>query len=332
MLEIRYDPIKRKKVAYATLRQGRTFHPPKDFCPLCPSKEGKSSTEIPDKDYDIVVFENRFPTFSPNAPEKTGDNFYKKYSSKGICEVVCYTSHHSSFIEDLPTSKIEKLILVWIDRYKTLSKNDYIKYILIFENKGKEIGVTLSHPHGQIYAFSYIPPIPEAELESSRLFFNKNRSCLHCKIIDREISEKIRIVIENDYFIGFIPYYASWPYEVHVYSKNHYQNLTFLKDKEVSSLAAVLKGIILKYNALFGMRMAYVMVIHQSPVNQGNYSYYHFHFEFYPPYRTSEKLKYIAGCELGAGTFINDTLPEEKAKELNRIDIYNPNLIEESRK
>ncbi|MHB1274421.1 MAG: galactose-1-phosphate uridylyltransferase [Candidatus Humimicrobiaceae bacterium] len=325
MLEQRYDPIKNQWIANATQRQGRTFFPPKNFCPLCPTKSNDNPTEIPADNYDIVVFENKFPTFSKNADKNLPDHFnkdyfhYSKSRSKGICEVVSYTPDHDLYLEDMPQKHISNLIKVWQDRYNELRQKNFIKYVLIFENKGKEIGVTLSHPHGQIYAFPYIPPIPEVELNSSRKYFTKYNKCLHCEIIKREIEEKSRIIFQNDYFIIFIPFYAKWPHEVHIYPIRHLGNICQLEEYEINSLARSLKELINLYNKLFNFRMPYVMIIHQNPTDNKNYDYYHFHFEFYPPYRTENKLKYMAGCELGAGTFINDTLPEEKAAELRKL-------------
>jgi len=300
--------------------------PPKDFCPLCPTKNSKIITEIPESDYDIVVFENKFPTFSRNPDkldvgEANKEDFFSfsKKKSKGICEVVCYTSNHDLFLEDMPVKRISNLIRVWQDRYFELGKKSFIKYVFIFENKGKEIGVTLSHPHGQIYAFPYIPPIALEELRSSQKFYRKNKKCLHCEIIKKELKDKERIVIENKDFVAFIPFYARWPYEVHIYCLRHLGSLCELYDREVTSLSKIIKELVNRYNKLFNFRMPYVMIIHQKPTDNKNYDYYHFHFEFYPPYRTKNKLKYLAGCELGAGTFINDTLPEEKAAELKNI-------------
>lgn len=284
-------------------------------------------TEIPASNYDIVVFENKFPTFSKN-PDKLDFNdevnsenilSYSKMRSKGICEVVCYTADHDLYLEDLPLEKINNLVNVWRDRYLVLGKKEFIKYVFIFENKGKEIGVTLSHPHGQIYAFPYIPPIALEELRSSQKFYRKNKKCLHCEIIKKELKDKERIIIENKDFIAFIPFYARWPYEVHIYCLRHLGSLCELDDREVTSLSKIIKELVNRYNKLFKFRMPYVMIIHQKPTDNKNYDYYHFHFEFYPPYRTKNKLKYLAGCELGAGTFINDTLPEEKAAELRSI-------------
>jgi UDPglucose--hexose-1-phosphate uridylyltransferase len=326
MLELRFDPIKNQYIAVATKRQNRTFLPPKDFCPLCPTKNNKIITEIPESDYDIAVFENKFPTFSGN-PDKLNvgginnkDFFsFSKKQSKGICEVVCYTSNHDLFLEDMPINKISNLIRVWQDRYFELGKKSFIKYILIFENKGKEIGVTLFHPHGQIYAFPYVPPVVLAELKSSKKFYRKNKKCLHCEIIKKELEDNTRVVIENSDFVAFVPFYARWPYEVHIYPLRHIGSLCELTNIEITSLAEVIKELVNRYNKLFNFKMPYVMIIHQNPTDGKEHPYYHLHFEFYPPYRTKDKLKYLAGCELGTGTFINDTLAEEKAAELRSI-------------
>lgn len=314
-------------MAIATKRQERTFLPPKDFCPLCPTKSNKIVSEIPQSDYNIAVFENKFPTFNRN-PDKldfynnvNNENLFSfsKMQSKGICEVVCYTQEHDLFLEDMPVEKISNLIKVWQDRYFNLGNKSFIKYVFIFENKGKEIGVTLSHPHGQIYAFPYIPPVILEELKSSKKFYRKNKKCLHCDIIEKELRNKSRVVIKNKDFVAFVPFYAGWPYEVHIYSLRHLGSICELREGEISSLSGTIKELVNGYNKLFDFRMPYVMVIHQRPTDGRDYGYYHFHFEFYPPYRTKDKLKYMAGCELGAGTFINDTLPEEKAAELRNI-------------
>lgn len=323
MYQIRHDPIKNIFVAIATKRQNRTFHPRKDYCPLCPEKNKNITTEIPKDKYDIVVFENRFPAFTrfPDKINKKTDSFYKSFSSYGICEVICYTQEHNKYLEDLPFIKVENLIRVWADRFYNLGNQKRIKYVLIFENKGKEIGVTLSHPHGQVYAFGYIPTILKEELRNSREYHKKTKKCLHCSIIETEIKEKKRILIKNNSFIAFIPFYAKWPYEVHIYPLKHLGNLCQLNSIEIASLAEILKELINRYNLLFGFRMSYSMVIHQNPTDGKEYDYYHFHFEFYPPLRTNNKLKYLAGCELGSGTYINDTLPEEKAEELRNLEI-----------
>ncbi|MEW6455531.1 MAG: galactose-1-phosphate uridylyltransferase [Acidobacteriota bacterium] len=322
MNELRFHPFLNEWVAIATHRQNRDFLPPEDFCPLCPTKDKQKPTEIPEKNFEIVVFENKYPTFVLNAPEVIQENFLKKRRASGICEVVVYSPDHNLPLEKFPLKKIENLIEVWIDRYKELSEEKFIKYVLIFENKGREIGVTLDHPHGQIYAYPYIPPIVKKELNSALNYFKKNKKCLFCQILSHEENERKRVVIENKSFFGFIPFYARYPYEVHVFSKRHICSLREIDNFDKKNLASILKSLVNKYNNLFGFQMPYMMVIHQSPTDQRDYSkWVHFHIEFYPPYRTKDKLKFLASSEQGAGTFINDTLPEENAIILRNVKI-----------
>jgi UDPglucose--hexose-1-phosphate uridylyltransferase len=207
---------------------------------------------------------------------------------------------------------------VWTDRFRELSEHEFIKYVFIFENKGEAIGVTLNHPHGQIYGFPYIPPKIERELEQSRTHQEKTGRCLICDILIDERKDGRRVVCENDSFTAIVPFFAKYPYEVHIYSRRHLQALTDLSAGEQHELAAILKTVLVKYDNLFDYSFPYMMVFHQRPTDGANYGYYHFHIEFYPPMRTATKLKYLAGCESGAGSFINDTLAEEKAEELRQ--------------
>lgn len=323
MSELRWNPILEEWVITATHRQERTFLPPKDFCPLCPTKKGKFPTEIPSEDFEIVVFENKFPSLQRNAPLPAveGDNLYKVKKAKGICEVVVYTPIHDTTLADQPIDEIYKLIKVWKDRYKELGSLKFIKYVFIFENKGEVIGVTLHHPHGQIYAFPYIPPKIAKEISASKSYFNKNKKCIFCDILKREKKYKKRIVVENDRFIAVIPFYARYPYEVHILTKKHKTSLLEFNDNDIMSFARVLKTILLKYDNLFSFSFPYMMVMHQSPTDGKDYKFYHWHLEFYPPYRSKNKIKYLAGCESGAGSFINDTLAEEKAEELRKVKV-----------
>lgn len=318
MSELRWHPMLGEWVATATHRQDRTFLPPPDFCPLCPTKPGGFPTEIPEPDYDIVVFENRFPSLSPDPPVPAieGDDFYRVRPSIGECEVVVYTPNHSSTLAQEPVEQIYKLVQVWTDRFRELSARDYVGYVFIFENKGEAIGVTLHHPHGQIYAYPFVPPRILTELEESKRHFDETGRCLLCDILERERSDGVRVVAENNGFAAYIPFFARYPYEVHITAKRHVRDMTEFDRSEQLDLAAILKQIIAAYDRLFNVSFPYMMVLHQQPSDGGNYDYYHFHIEFYPPMRTATKLKYLAGSETGAGLFINDTLAEEKAAEL----------------
>ena len=318
MSELRWNPLLGEWLATATDRQERTFLPPADFCPLCPTKEGGFPTEVPESYYDIVVFLNRFPSLSPDPPTPAvaGSELYPVRPGQGVCEVVVYTPHHTSTLADEPVEQIEKLVRVWTDRYAELGALPYVKYVFIFENKGEAIGVTLHHPHGQIYAYPFIPPQVARELEQSLAHKEQTGRCLLCDVVAEERRDGRRVVAENDSFVAVIPFFARWPYEVHIYSLQHLQALTDFNREQQRDLASILKMVLVAFDKLFSMSFPYMMVLHQQPTDGEVYDYYHFHIEFYPPLRTARKLKYLAGSETGAGMFINDTLAEEKAAEL----------------
>jgi len=318
MLELRWNPILKKWVIIATHRQNRTYKPPKDYCPLCPTKKGGLSTEVPAEDYDIVVFENKFPSLKEELPRitGTGSKFFKYGKAQGICEVVLFTSDHDGIMSEKPLSRYIKLVKVWRDRYQELGDKDFIDYVFIFENKGEEVGVTLHHPHGQIYAFPFIPPIIEQELDSSKEYLEKEGKCLFCKTLEEEKEDGRRIIVSNNSFTALVPFAAGYSYEVHIYTNKHLPSFNDFTEKEEIDLAAILKNLMMKFDNLFGFVLPYIMAIHQQPTNGTGKEYSHFHIEFYPPYRTKDKLKYLAGSELGVGAFSNDSLPEEKAQEL----------------
>lgn len=318
MSELRWNPLLGEWVATATQRQDRTFLPPDDYCPLCPTKPGGFPTEVPEETYDIVVFENRFPSLksAPNAPIIEGSDLYPVRPSQGVCEVVLYSPNHSTSLAQEPVEQIHKLIAVWSDRFRELGTLDFVKYVFIFENKGEAIGVTLHHPHGQIYAYPFIPPRIQTELNQFADHHEATGTCLLCDVLIEEMSDSRRIVAANDSFVALIPFFARWPYETHVYSKRHFQAITDMTQLEAKDLASILKSLLVAFDDLFALSFPYMMVMHQRPADGLAYDYYHFHIEFYPPLRTATRLKYLAGSETGAGMFINDTLPEEKATEL----------------
>jgi UDPglucose--hexose-1-phosphate uridylyltransferase len=318
MSELRWNPILEEWVVTATHRQDRTFLPPKDYCPLCPTKAGKFPTEVPSESYEIVCFENKFPSFNRKAPDPAvdGNELYPVDIAQGICEVVLYTDNHDLTLADMDVDHIEKLVHVWTDRYNDLGSRKEIKYVFIFENKGEVIGVTISHAHGQIYAFPFIPPKIAKEIESSKKHMEKTGHCLFCDVLAEEIRDGRRIVCENESFVAVIPFFARYPYEVHIFSREHKRSIAEFSDQDRANLASILKDLLGRYDRLWGFSFPYMMVMHQAPTDGEAHDECHFHIEFYPPHRTQVKLKYLAGCESGAGTFINDTLAEEKAAEL----------------
>lgn len=321
MSELRWNPLLGEWVATATARQNRTFLPPADFCPLCPTKPGGFPTEIPEADYDIVVFENQFPSLSPNPPEPAieGSDLYQVEKSFGQCEVLVYTPHHDSTLANEPVEQIYKLVQVWTDRFKELSAHEFVKYVFIFENKGEAIGVTLHHPHGQIYAYPFVPPKIKQQIEQARKYQSEKGRNLFDDIIAEETKDTRRVIAENDSFIAYIPFFARYPYETHITAKRNFSDLSAINGDEQIRLAEILKQILTAFDKLFDVSFPYIMSLIQAPSDGENYDFFRFHIEFYPPMRTSVKLKYLAGSEAGAGMFINDTLAEEKAAELRGL-------------
>lgn len=321
MSELRYNPLLGEWLATATQRQDRTFMPPADFCPLCPTRPGHFPTEVPEADYDIVAFENRFPSLKsvPDVPAVEPDGIYEVAPAKGVCEVLLYSPDHNTTLAAEPIEKIYNLVRVWKHRFIELSNLDFVKFVFIFENKGEAVGVTLHHPHGQIYAYPFIPPIIEKELHQGRLYREKNGRCLLCDIVEKERTAAKRIVSENDGFAAYIPFFARYPFETHIAAKKHLPSLSDFSASDEIHLAEILKQVITAFDRIFDVSFPYIMAIHQCPSGQADHEHSHFHIEFYPPMRSANRLKYLAGSEAGAGMFINDTLAEDKAAQLRDL-------------
>jgi UDPglucose--hexose-1-phosphate uridylyltransferase len=262
--------------------------------------------------FEVVVFENRFPAFGPDRqsgrqtrPAATG------------CEVVVYTPEHDLTLAQLPLERVRLLVDVWADRYRELGARPEVAYVYIFENKGEEVGVTLHHPHGQIYALPFVPPFAQAELDASRDHLDAGGQCLHCSELALEASGPRRLLEEGS-IVAFVPRAARWPYELHVYPRRHVASIADLDDSERRDLATTLLSVTSTYDRHFGFSTPYVMAMHQAPTDGQEWPQAHLHFEFYPPHRRGDRLKYLAGVELGAGTFVNDTRPEDTAAQLRR--------------
>lgn len=318
MSEFRWHPTLREWVITSTERQDRTFLPPKDYCPLCPQREGGAPTEIPTADFHVAAFQNKFPSLRPNPPHPAVEptSLSPVETAAGECEVIVYTPEHDATLAQLPVDRIEELIYVWQDRYVELGKRPDIEYIYIFENKGEAIGVTLHHPHGQLYAFPFIPPRLDLELEALKEHREATGRCLICDAIAVEREDGRREVVTTEHFYAGAPFYARWPYEVHLWSREHRASLAELNAVEMRDLAVCLKDVLRRYDALFGFSLPYMMIVKQLPTDGRGSECDHFRIEFYPPNRTATKLKYLAGVETGAGTWINDTLAEETAAAL----------------
>jgi UDPglucose--hexose-1-phosphate uridylyltransferase len=313
MTELRWNPTADEWVSTASHRQHRP-QMPTDWCPFCPG-----SGRVPD-DYDVYIYPNDFPAYSvpPPVPAIRGDGLYRVERSHGKCDVVLYHPDHTTSLPQLPIDHLVKLVRLWRRRFEELKATPGIRYVLIFENKGAVIGVTMPHPHGQIYAFPFIPPRLEKELNAARRHYRRHKRCVFCEVLKKERRDDRRIIAENEAFTAFVPFYARWPYEVHIFSRRHLGTLEQFQPTEEQALAEILKWVTMKYDNLFHFSFPYMMLLHQAPT-QGRHPYFHFHIEFYPPHRSKDKLKYLASVETGGGSFLNDSLAEEKAVELRRV-------------
>ncbi len=297
MTLLRHNELRGEEVVYAIHRQDRTFLPAEDQCPLCPTRPGHEPTEIPFAEFQIAVFDNRFPAFE--AP-------------KGAAEVVVYTDQHHGSLARLAPERAEALMWVWRQRYEELGARPDVQYVMVFENRGVEVGVTLHHPHGQIYGYPFLPPVPALE----RTADERLGGCAVCKLLSDELADPVRVVHESEAVVCYVPFAARWPYEIHVVLREHRPSLSECDPGELTELAGALQAVTRGYDELFARPFPYMMVMHQAPTDgQGRG---HLHVEFYTPLRTADKLKYLAGSEQGAGTFIMDVLPEDSAHALRQ--------------
>lgn len=315
---LRWHPLRGEWVAYASHRQGRTFMPPPEYNPLAPTKDPQFPTELPQGNYDVAVFDNRFPSLLPaatNPPQEIVDTL----PANGACEVVVFTQDPQSALSALPLDHLELLMQVWGDRTRALSELPQIQYVLPFENKGVEVGVTLHHPHGQIYAYPFVPPVPARMGECQLAYYQQHQRGLLEDLMQKEIADDQRILYQDEWAIAFVPVCARYPYEVWLAPIQPAATFLDLTAEQRVGLARALKTVTLKYDGLWQRSFPYLMAWFQAPIDGQPHPEWHLHAEFYPPYRTSDKLKYLAGTELAAGMFANDTLPEAKAQELQAV-------------
>ncbi|MER6570347.1 galactose-1-phosphate uridylyltransferase [Streptomyces sp. NPDC001093] len=318
--EIRRDVLLGDCVAVASHRQGRTYHPPADECPLCPTR-GDRLSEIPDSSYDVVVFENRFPSLA-------GDS--------GRCEVVCFTCDHDASFADLTVEQARLVLDAWTDRTSELSHLPSVEQVFCFENRGAEIGVTLGHPHGQIYAYPFTTPRTALMLRS--LAAHKEATGgqnLFDAVVERELAGE-RVVLEGEHWVAFVPYAAHWPYEVHLYPKRRVPDLLALDEAARTEFPQVYLELLRRFDRIFdggdgGENAAgdpptpYIAAWHQAPfgaleefdgVLRDDFA---LHLELFTIRRTSGKLKFLAGSESGMSVFINDVPPERAAERLREV-------------
>jgi UDPglucose--hexose-1-phosphate uridylyltransferase len=289
-------------VVMASHRQCRTFLPPADACPLCPSRDGKQ-TEIPSDDYDVVVFENRFPSLSGH----TG----------GRCEVVCFSSDHDASFATLSADRARLVVDAWADRTAALSALPGVEQVFCFENRGEEIGVTLSHPHGQIYAYPFVTPHTRQMLTTARRHAEAGAANLFAGVLAAERRAE-RVVVSSAHWTAFVPAAARWPVEVHLFPHRQVPDIPALTDAERDDFVRVYLDVLQRFDALYAAPLPYIAAWHQAPVGADRDLGY-LHLQLFSIRRAADKLKFLAGSESAMGAFITDVLPEDVAARLREV-------------
>jgi UDPglucose--hexose-1-phosphate uridylyltransferase len=336
--EMRRDPLTGEWITYAAHRNNRTFMPPANENPLAPATPGHLPTEIPSTDYDVVVFENRFPSFStriamPENPEEydwqvDGEEIFPRRPAKARCEVICFTPDSSKSFRDLPLSRIRTVIEAWRHRTATLSAIDRVVQVAPFENRGEEIGVTLQHPHGQIYSYPFVPPRSQRILEQAVAHRASTGRDLFDDLLDAERRSGERIITETPHFTVFVPAAAKWPVEAMVVPNRAVGDFTGLTDEELNELPALLKNLYSAVDRYFeGVeRTPYIAAWNQAPVQarltgeqerlrgEGR-----LHLQVFSLMRSPNRMKFLAGSESALGAWISDTTPERIAGRFREV-------------
>lgn len=311
MAELRWHPLTRDWIMIASNRQNRP-QMPKDYCPFCPS-----FGNVPE--YEVMKYDNDFPALSqdPPEPDNVSNDFFKVRPSYGKCEVILYSPGHTVTLPELSDGHMKKLVDLWCDRFEAMRADEKIKYIYPFENRGDVVGVTMPHPHGQMYGYSFLPKKLQLETESAREYYEEKGKCLFCDMLQNELASEKRIIFQNEAFTVFLPFFCEYPYGVYIFPNRHIPYMTDLTEDEKFLLGITIRDTVGMLDSLFDYRFPYMMCMHNAPVNMGDYSEdYHFHIEFFPPMRSRDKQKFNASSETGAWAHCNPTCPEDTSQEL----------------
>ncbi len=308
MSELRRNSMLGEWVIVTPKRGSRPFQDKDRSCPFCP---GQDETQ---GEWEVLTLENKYAALQPDEfPISLDSDLVIGTNAHGYCKVIVESRDHNQQIEDMSPEQLERVSQEYLKVFKELDAKIGIKYVFEFENRGKAIGVSLNHPHGQVYALPFIPPRIQRELEQFKHYNEVHGECLICDSIENELKTKERVIFESDKFISLIPYGARLPYEVHIYPKEHVYSLEGLSGS-LREFGQVIADTIKRFDSIFD-EIAYTMVFHTRP-SGANYDEWHFHVEFYPPWRDKNRIKYLAGVESGTWTYTNDSSPEEKAQEL----------------
>ncbi|BBZ10569.1 galactose-1-phosphate uridylyltransferase [Mycobacterium branderi] len=315
--QLRFDRTTGQWVIIAALRQDRTYKPPADQCPLCPGPTGLTS-EVPVPDYDVVVFENRFPSLCGTGSTLAVPDGFVPVPGYGRCEVICFSSDHTGSFADLEASHARLVVDAWRHRTADLMGLAGVEEVFCFENRGEEIGVTLSHPHGQIYGYPYLTPRTAVMLEQAREHRNRFGRNLFEDLLAREVTDGSRVVARTSSFTAFVPFAARWPVEVHVYPNRFVHNLVDLSDGELDDFAQIYLDLLRRFDRMYSAPLPYMSALHQYADTDAQREGY-FHVELMSIRRSATALKYLAASESAMDAFISDVMPEAVAERLREL-------------
>jgi UDPglucose--hexose-1-phosphate uridylyltransferase len=314
---LRWHPLRGEWVLYANHRQERTFLPP-DWNPLAPTSDPQRPSEVPAGAWEVAVFENLFSALGDGG--QVAPQLVPTAPAAGRCEVVVFTQDPAGSLGGLSVEHLALVLEVWADRSRALGDEPGVAQVFPFENRGVAVGVTLAHPHGQIYAYPFVPPIIARSLELQRAYHALQGHGLLETMIAQEVGANLRTLHVGEHAVAFVPACARWAYEIWVAPRRCVPTLAALTDDERLDLARALRLALRKLDALWQAPMPYILAVHQAPA-QGEHGYAHVHIEIYPWLRMPGRPKYLAGSEVGAGAFTADTLPEAKAAELRAVHV-----------
>ena len=315
---LRHHPILQEWVIYATHRQDRTFLPSPEDDPLAPTTDPRRPTELPAGSYDVAVFENRFPSLSLHCGPPPLVEGVETAAAIGSCEVVVFAQDASSSLGELPLDRICVIFEVWADRTRHLHQAG-LAYVMPFENRGVEVGATLQHPHGQIYGYGFLPQGQARALKVLREHYDRVGRNLVADLARAERDRKVRVIAARGEAVAFAPPFGRFPYETWITPTRSIPDLAGLTDDERSDMAFVLSQSLRRLDRLWDRPMPYLMTVNQAPCDGLAHPEWTVRIEIYPIRRTPDKLKFLAGTELGAGVFANDVTPEAAAAALRNV-------------
>ncbi|MCT1368097.1 galactose-1-phosphate uridylyltransferase [Rothia sp. p3-SID1597] len=317
---VRVDPLTGHPVAIAAHRMNRTFLPPADEDPLAPAGRGTVPSEIPEAEYDVVVFENRFPSLQGPLEIYRDEPLFEETSPAGRCEVVCFTSDWEGSFAELGHRRARTVIEAWTHRTRELSRLDGVAQVFPFENRGEEIGVTLHHPHGQIYAYPYVTPETADVARQAEEWAERTGGDLLDDVLQAELKDGTRIVAETASWVAYVPFAAKWPVEFTVMPRRAARDFTELTDTEKDELTDLYLDLLGRLNRFFDEvdHLPYIAAWHQVPVRGGKHIS-RMRLHVFSLLRAPGKLKYLAGSESAMSAWINDTTPERIAQRLREV-------------